>query len=64
MGGGLVAARTNGPVHTGARATSHAAFAVWAWEELTGGANVVRRAVGAGALAYLAADIETRVSGR
>ena len=64
MGGGLVAAWTNGPVHTCARAASHAAFAVWAWEELTRGANVVRRAVGAGTLAYIAADIEHRVSGR
>ena len=63
MGAGLVAARTEGSTHTAARATSHAALSVWAWKELTAGANVVRRAVGAGALAYIAADIQHRVSG-
>ena len=64
MGGGLVAARTNGPTQTGAHAASHAALSVWAWKELTAGANVVRRAVGAGALAYTVGDIAQRVSGR
>ena len=57
MGAGLVAARTDGVIHTGARTTFHAAFSFWGWSELTAGANVVRRALGAGALGYTAADI-------
>lgn len=60
MSAGLVAKQTNGPVQTGARATSQAAFAFWAWGEATGGVNFVRRAVGAAALAYTVGDIPQR----
>jgi hypothetical protein len=64
IGAGLVAGQTNGLVQTSARATAHTALAFWAWGELTGGVNFVRRAVGAGALAYTVADIAHRVSSR
>ena len=57
LGGGLLAMRTSGSVQTGARATFHAALSVWAWKELTGGVNLVRRALGAAGFAYIAAEI-------
>ena len=61
---GLVAKQTDGPAQTSARATSQSALAFWAWGEATGGVNFVRRAVGAGALAYTVGDITQRVSSR
>ena len=53
----LVAALTDGSVHAYARAAFYAALAAWAWEELTGGVNWVRRAAGAGVLVYVVVKI-------
>jgi hypothetical protein len=53
LGGWLVAALTDGSVHAYARAVFYAGLAAWAWEELAGGMNWVRRALGAGGLVYI-----------
>ena len=53
LGGWLVAAPTHGTLHAYARAAFYAGLAVWAWEELAGGVNWVRRALGAGGLIYV-----------
>jgi hypothetical protein len=53
----LVAALTDGSVHAYARATFYAALAVWGWQELSAGANAVRRAMGGVALVYVVARI-------
>jgi hypothetical protein len=57
LGGWLVAALTDGSVHAYARAAFYAGLAAWAWEELTGGVNWVRRAVGAGGLVYIVVKV-------
>ncbi len=57
LGGWLVAALTEGSVHAYARAAFYAGLAAWAWEELAGGANWVRRALGAGGLVYVVAKV-------
>jgi hypothetical protein len=53
----LVGALTDGSVHAYARAAFYAALAAWAWEELTGGVNWVRRALGAAGLVYAVVKI-------
>jgi len=53
LGGWVVAKLTDGSVHSYARAAFYAGLAAWAWLELTDGANWVRRALGAGGLAYV-----------
>src|SRR2546428_5632104 len=53
LGGWVVAALTHGSVHSYARAAFYAGLAAWAWGELAGGANWVRRALGAGGLVYV-----------
>ena len=50
----LVAAVSDGPVRSAALVGSRAAMAWWAYGELTEGANVVRRAIGAVALGSVA----------
>ena len=57
LGGWLVAALTHGSVHAYARAGFYAGLAAWAWEELAGGANWVRRALGAGGLVYVVVKV-------
>ena len=57
LGGWLVAALTDGSVHAYARAVFYAALAAWAWEELAGGANWVRRALGVAGLAYVVVKV-------
>jgi hypothetical protein len=57
LGGWVVAAVTHGPVHAYARAVFYAGLAAWAWEELAGGANWVRRALGAGGLVYVVVKV-------
>jgi hypothetical protein len=47
----MVAAVSDGPVRSAALVGSRAALAWWAYGELTDGANAVRRAIGAVALA-------------
>jgi hypothetical protein len=53
LGGWLLAVLTDGSVHAYARAAFYAGLAAWAWEELAGGVNWVRRALGAGGLVYV-----------
>jgi len=53
LGGWLLAALTDGPAHAYGRATFYTGLAAWAWEELTDGANPVRRAMGAAGLGYV-----------
>jgi hypothetical protein len=55
--GRAVAAATDGPVRTAGRAAATVGLGVWAWEETTDGANWLRRAIGAGALAWLIARL-------
>ena len=57
LGAWLVAALTDGSVHSYARAAFYTGFAAWAWEELAGGANWVRRALGAGGLIYVVVKV-------
>lgn len=49
----LIAAATGGSVHYYARAAFFTALAAWAWEEMTAGANWVRRALGLAGLVYV-----------
>jgi hypothetical protein len=53
----VVAAVSDGPVRSAALAGSRAALAWWAYGELTDGANVVRRAIGAVALGFVARSL-------
>jgi hypothetical protein len=53
LGGWVVAAMSGGSAHAYARGVFYAGIAAWAWEELTGGVNWVRRALGAGGLVYV-----------
>jgi hypothetical protein len=57
LGAWLLAALTNGSAHAYARAAFYAALAAWAWQELAGGVNLVRRAVGAAGLAYVVVKV-------
>ena len=56
----VVAAVTDGPVRSTALVGSRAALAWWAYGELTDGANAVRRAIGAAALASVARSLTSR----
>ena len=62
-GGWAVAALTDGPVHTYARAIFHAGLAAWAWMELAGGANWVRRLAGAGVLGVVVVRVASALRG-
>ena len=53
LGGGAIAAMTDGSVHAYARAAFYAGLAAWATEELVSGLNWVRRALGAAGLIYV-----------
>jgi hypothetical protein len=53
----IVSALTDGSVHAYARAAFYTALAAWAWEELAGGANWVRRALGLGGLVYVVVKV-------
>jgi hypothetical protein len=57
LGGWLVAAATDGPIHAYARSVLYAGLAVWAWEELVSGANWFRRVLGAAGLVYVVAKL-------
>jgi hypothetical protein len=45
------------PVHSYARATFYVGLSAWGWEELTSGANWVRRSLGAAALVYVVVEV-------
>ena len=53
----LIAALTDGSAHAYARGVFYAALAVWGWQEMTEGANAVRRAMGVVALGYVVARV-------
>jgi len=57
LGGLLIAELTDGSAHSYARAAFYAGLAAWAWEELTGGANWVRRVLGVGGLIYVVVKV-------
>jgi hypothetical protein len=56
----VAAAVSHGPVRSAALAGSRAALAWWAYGELTQGANVVRRAIGAAALISVGRSLTSR----
>ena len=62
LGGGRLAARTSGSVRDVIRAMSYASLAAWAWGEVTGGPNVVRRAAGVAGFAYVVAQVAEPVA--
>jgi len=53
LGGLVLAALTNGSVHAYSRAVFYVGLAAWAWEELSGGVNWVRRTLGAAGLLFV-----------
>ena len=57
LGAWLVAALAHGSVHAYARAVFYAGLAAWAWGELAGGVNWVRRALGAAGLVYVVVKV-------
>lgn len=57
LGGRLVAVATGGPVHVLARAVFYAGLTAWAWQELVGGVNWARRALGAAGVVYVVAEV-------
>ena len=57
LGGWVVAELTDGSLHSYARAAFYTGLAAWAWEELTGGANWLRRALGAAGLVYVVVKV-------
>ena len=57
LSGLLIAALTDGSVHAYARATFYAGLSAWAWEEVSGGVNWMRRALGAGGLVYIVVKV-------
>jgi hypothetical protein len=63
LGGLLVAVVTDGSAHAYARAVFYAGLSAWAWEELVGGVNWVRRAIGAAGLVYVVAKLATALGG-
>src|SRR3954453_18681898 len=57
LGGLLLAALTHGSVHAYARAVFYAGLAAWAYGEVAGGVNWVRRALGAAGFVYVVLKI-------
>jgi hypothetical protein len=55
--GWSVAALTHDSVHAYGRATFYVGLSAWAWEEMTSGANWVRRSVGAVGLVYVVVEV-------
>ena len=53
----LLAAATNGSVHAYARAAFYAGLAAWAWGEMAGGSNWLRRALGVAGLAFVVVKV-------
>src|SRR3954449_8456590 len=53
LAGLLVAALASGSVHDYARGAFYAGLAAWAWEELAGGVNWLRRVLGLAGLVYV-----------
>ena len=53
IGGWLTGELASGAVRGNARAVFYTGLSAWAWGELAGGANLFRRALGVGGLAYV-----------
>ena len=54
---------TDDPAHSYARALFYAGLAAWAWGELSEGANLVRRGLGAAGLSYVVLELGTALAG-
>jgi hypothetical protein len=63
LAGLLVAVATSGSVHAYARAVFYAGLAAWAFGELTGGVNWVRRAMGAAGLVFVVVRVGAALEG-
>jgi hypothetical protein len=63
FGGWYVAALTEDSVHSYARATFYVGLSAWGWEELTSGANWVRRSLGVAGLVYVVIGIGGALGG-
>jgi hypothetical protein len=61
--GWSVASLTHGSLHSYARATFYVALSAWGWEELTSGANWVRRALGAAGFLYAVIKVGVALGG-
>jgi len=57
LAGLLVAAITEGSVHAYARGAFHAGLAAWAWAEMAGGVNWLRRAFGVTGIVYTVVEL-------
>ena len=57
LAGWLVAAVTDGSAHAYARAVFYVALAAWAWQELAGGVNWLRRILGAVVFVYVVVKV-------
>ena len=57
LAGWFVAELTDGSVHSYARAVFYAGLAAWAYGELAGGVNWVRRVLGAAGLVYVVVKV-------
>ncbi len=63
FGGLIVAALTEGSVEAFAHAVFYVGLGVWAWQELTDGANMLRRVLGAGGLVYVVLKVGQALGG-
>jgi hypothetical protein len=57
FGAWIVAEATDGPAHDYARAAFYVGLAAWAWLEVTDGANLLRRMLGALGLLYVVVKV-------
>lgn len=57
LGAWLIAALTEGAVHSYARAGFYTGLAAWAWQEMASGANWARRTFGVAGLAYVVVKV-------
>lgn len=62
LAGWGVAELADGSMQAYARAVFHVGISVWAWGELTGGANRFRRVLGAAGLVYVVVELGAAVS--
>ena len=63
FGGWSVAVLTHGSVHSYARATFYVGLSAWGWEELSSGANWLRRSLGAAGLVYVVIKVGEALGG-
>ena len=63
LAGGAVAAATSGSTRAAGHAVLYVGLGVWAYLELTAGANWLRRAVGAAGLAFVIVRVASAFDG-